>query len=98
MFQGIYPEEGFTIIDSLVISGIAILLVFLVLIIVIIVTHGVTFGMDKVEAKTAILPKEENKLLNEDPDAVVAALTATIDFYKETGKNAELKSITRIDE
>ena len=44
-----------------------------------------------------ILPKEENKLLETDKDAVVAALVATIEFNKETGKDAKLVSIKRID-
>ena len=37
-------------------------------------------------------------LLEEDEDAVVASLVATIEFNKETGKNARLKSIKRIDD
>ena len=45
-----------------------------------------------------INPKEENKILEEDEDAVVASLVATIEFNKETGKNARLKSIKRIDD
>ena len=38
------------------------------------------------------------KILEEDEDAVVASLVATIEFNKETGKNARLKSIKRIDD
>ncbi|MCQ2793831.1 MAG: OadG family protein [Bacilli bacterium] len=98
MYQGIWPEGEFTFLDSLLVSLIAILLVFLVLIIIILVTHGVKLGTDKADSLTHINPKAENKLLDEDQDAVVAALTATIDFHKETGKNAELVSIERIDE
>ncbi|MDY3761459.1 MAG: hypothetical protein SO106_00515, partial [Candidatus Onthovivens sp.] len=53
--------------------------------------------INKVDAKMNILPKEENKLLETDKDAVVAALVATIEFNKETGKDAKLVSIKRID-
>ena len=38
-----------------------------------------------------------SKLLETDKDAVVAALVATIEFNKETGKDAKLVSIKRID-
>jgi len=97
-FKGIYPTENFGVVDALLVSLIAIVLVFLVLIIIILVTGGIGKGMDKIEAVTDIKPKEENKLLNEDPDAVIAALVCTIDYHKETNKNARLISITRIDE
>ena len=59
---------------------------------------GRTSYSDKVDAMIDIKPRPENKILDEDKDAVVAALTATIDFHKETGKNAEIKSIEKIDE
>lgn len=98
MYQGIYPTDKFNGIDALIVSAIAIVIVFLVLIIVILVTHGISLGMDKVDSTMRIQPRPENKLLDEDPDAIVAALTATIDFHKETGKDAKLISITRIDE
>lgn len=97
-FGGIYPTDNFTVVDALVITLISILLVFVVLIIIIIITHGINFGVNKAVATNNILPKEENKLLNEDPDAIVASLVATIDFNKETGKNAKLVSIQKIDE
>lgn len=97
-FQGIWPAGDFTAVDSLIVSGIAIVLVFLVLVIVILITHGITFAQDKVDAKMDIKPRPENKILDEDKDAVVATLTATIDFHKETGKDAEVKSVERIDE
>lgn len=97
-FGGIYPTENFTVVDALIVTLISIVLVFAVLIIVIIITHGINFGVNKVVATSSIMPKEENKLLNEDPDAIVASLVATIDFNKETGKNAKLISIQKIDE
>jgi len=101
MYQGVWPlpaDGKISFVDSLLISLIAIILVFLVLTIIILVTHAITWGVDKVEAKTEIKPRKENKVLEKDEDAVVAALTATIDFHKETGKDAKLKSIERIDE
>ena len=97
-FLGIYPEKGFNGIEALVVSLIAIILVFLVLIIVIITTHLINAGTNKILSKSDIMPKKSNELLNKDPDAVIAALTATIDFNKETGKDAELMSIERIDD
>lgn len=98
MFQGIWPEGDFTVVDSLLVSLIAILLVFMVLVVIIVITHLIKISTEKIDGLNHINAKEANKLLNEDQDAVVAALTATIDFHKETGKNAELISIERIDE
>ena len=45
-----------------------------------------------------ILPRKENAILASDEDAIVAALTAVIDFHKETKKDARIVSITRIEE
>ena len=98
VFQGIWPAGKFTVVDSLVVSLIAIVLVFLVLVIVILITHGITVAQDKVDSKVQIKPRPENKILEEDKDAVAAVLAATIDFHKETGKDAEVKSIEKIDE
>ena len=98
IFQGIWPTGEFTAVDSLIVTAIAIVLVFLVLIIVILVTHGLTLAQDKVEGMIDIKPTGKNKTLEEDKDAVIAVLTATIDFNKETGKNAEVKSIEKLDE
>ena len=98
MYQGIYPTEGFNGLDALLVTLIAMLLVFLVLILIIVVTHGIKIGVNKGDGLMHINPKKENKLLEEDEDAVVAALTATIDFNKETGKDAKLKHIEKIDE
>jgi len=89
---------NFGIVDALIVALIAILLVFLVLIIIILVTSGFQKGMETVQAKTKILPKKENKLLDEDPDAVAAALVAVIDFHKETGKDAEIISIKKVED
>lgn len=97
---GIYPNRGdaFTFVDALIVAGIAILVVFVVLIVIIFVCYGAQKGVEKIECKTSIKPRPENKLLEEDEDAVVAAITATIDFHKETGKDARLVSITKVEE
>ena len=77
---------------------IKIIFVFLVLTIIILVTTGIQKGMEAVEARTKILPKKENEILDEDPDAAVAALVAVIDFHKETGKDAEIISIKKVED
>lgn len=90
--------SNFGIVDSLIVALVAILLVFLVLIIIIFVTSVFQKSLDTIEAKTKILPKKENKILAEDHDAVVAALVAVIDFNKETGKDAEIISIQKVED
>mgnify|MGYP003297721601 CR=1 FL=1 len=100
MINGVYPHrfEDFTIVDSLIVSAIAILVVFIVLIIIILICSAFQKGMEKVELATEIKPRPENKILEEDEDAVAAALVATIDFNKETGKDARLVSIEKVEE
>ena len=96
---GIWGDvSGFSVVDSLVVALVAILLVFLVLTIIILVTTGIQKGMETVEAKTKILPKKENQILDEDEDAVAAVMAAVIDFHKETGKDAEIISVKKIDD
>mgnify|MGYP003303166199 CR=1 FL=1 len=90
--------EDFSVVDSLLVALLAILIVFLALTVIILISTAIQKAMSKIEAKTNILPREENKLLNEDEDAVVAALVATIDFYKETKKDARLISIKKIED
>ena len=84
--------------DSLLIALIAILIVFLVLIVIILVVSAIQKGVDVVEKKTSIMPRKENEILNEDEDAVVATLVATIQFHKDTGKNARVISIKKVEE
>ena len=60
--------------QALLIAVIAILIVFLVLSVIIFVTWVMQKSMEKIDAKTNILPREENKILSEDENAVVAAL------------------------
>ena len=95
---GVYPVQGFKITDALLVSLIAILIVFLILGLIIAITFAIQKGMEKVETTTQINPRPENEILSKDEDAVVAALTATIDFHAETGKDARLVSIEKIDE
>lgn len=83
--------------ETLLISALAVLFVFGILLVIIIVSSGFSKGLEIADKKTKILPREENKLLEEDEDAVVASLVATIEFHKETKQNARLKSIKRID-
>ena len=84
--------------DALLIALVAISIVFFVLGIIIFVTWLLQIGMEKIDAKTNILPKEENKILSEDENAVVAALVATMEFYRETGKDVRIVSIKRIED
>ena len=44
----------------------------------------------KVDSKKNINPRVENKILEEDEDAVVAAMVASIDYYYETKFNDQL--------
>ncbi|MBQ0009449.1 MAG: OadG family protein [Firmicutes bacterium] len=90
--------ENMTVVDALLVALICIVIVFFILVLLIFITWLINLGIDKVVASTSILPKEENKILEEDKDAVVAVLAATIDFNKETGKNAEVISVTRIED
>lgn len=82
---------------AVLISIFAIIVVFGILALIIAVCSLIFKIINKVDAKMNILPKEENKLLETDKDALVAALVATIEFNKETGKDAKLVSIKRID-
>ena len=96
---GIWPDlEDFNVLDSLVVSLIAIVIVFFVLFLLIVITGLVNKGAEKITGLTNINAREENKILDEDPDAAVAVLVATIDFNKETGKDAKVVSVTRIED
>ena len=84
--------------QALLIAVIAILIVFLVLSVIIFVTWVMQKSMEKIDAKTNILPREENKILSEDENAVVAALVASMEFYRETGKEPRIVSIKRVED
>ena len=84
--------------EALLIALVAILIVFLVLTIIILVVTTIQKGMQIVDKKTTIMPRKENEILNNDEDAVIATLVATIEFHKETGKDARVISIKRIED
>ena len=84
--------------EAFLVALVAILIVFMVLAIIILVTWAMQKGMEKIDAKTNILPREDNKILSEDENAVVAALVATMEFYRETGKDVRVVSIKRIED
>lgn len=83
--------------DAFLVSLIAIVIVFLVLIIIILITSIFQKGIEVIEKNTQINPRPENSILNEDEDAVIAVLVATIEFHKETGEEARVLSITKVD-
>ena len=90
--------ETVSVPDALLISLIAILIVFGALVVIIAVTALIELATTTVLSKTTIMPRKENRILTEDKDAVVAVLVATIDFYNETGKEARVNSITLWEE
>ena len=99
MFLGVWKDwDKMTIGESFLVALVAILIVFIVLAIIIFVTWLMQKGMEKIDAKTNILPRDENKILSEDENAVVAALVATMEFYRETGKDVRVVSIKRIED
>ena len=98
MVLAVFKDGNISIGEAFLIAAVAILIVFLVLIVIIFVTWAMQKGMEKVDAATNILPREENKILSEDPNAVVAALVATMEFYRETGKDVRVVSVKRIED
>ncbi len=99
MFLAVWNNwESMSVGEAFLVAIIAIFIVFLVLAIIIFVTWLMQKSMEKIDAKTNILPREENKILNEDPNAVIAALVASMEFYRETGKEVRIVSIKRIED
>ena len=98
MVLAVFKDGNISVGDALLIALVAILIVFAVLAIIIFVTWSMQKGMEKIEAKTNILPREENKILSEDENAVVATLVATMEFYRETGKDVRVVSVKRIED
>ena len=84
--------------DALLIALIAIVIVFLILTIIILIVSAIQKGLEVIDYKTTIMPRKENEILASDEDAVVAVLVATIEYYKETGKDARVISIKRMKE
>ena len=95
---GVYPTEDFGIVDSLLVSLLAIVIVFAVLALIIGATTGVQAVNDKINYATKINPSPENKILEEDKDAVVATLVATIDYQREFNTDVQVNSVELIDE
>lgn len=87
--------EEFTFLDSVIVTIVSIVMVFLVLILIIGIASVFSKVIIAINNKKNINPRSENKLLQEDEDAVVATIVASMDFYRETKKNARLVSITR---
>ena len=98
MVLAIFKDGNISIGEAFLIAIVAILIVFFVLDVIIFITFVMQKGMEKVEAKTNILPREENKILSEDENAVAAALVATMEFYRQTGKDVRIVSIKRIED
>ena len=99
MILGVWTDwDKMSVGEALLVALVAIIIVFLVLSIIILFTYLLQKSMEKIDAKTNILPKEENKILSEDENAVVAALVATMEFYRETGKDVRIVSIKRIED
>ena len=91
-------NEEFEFIDSIIVTLISILIVFLVLITIIVVSGLFSKIIIAIKNKKVINPRIENKILEEDEDAVAATIVASIDFYNETKKHARLVSITQTKE
>lgn len=99
MVLGVWENwESMNVGDSFLVALIAILIVFMALIIIIFISYLFQLGIIKIEAKNHILPREENAILDEDEDAAVAAVVASIDFYKETGHEPRIISIKRSED
>ena len=99
MFLAVWKDwDKMNVGEAFLVALVAILIVFMVLAIIIFVTWVMQKGMEKIDAKTNILPRDENKILSEDENAVVAALVATMEFYRETGKDVRVVSIKRIED
>ena len=94
----LYDVNDFGWNDALLVALMTILMVFAILFIIILITSGFSKAMHAIDCKNQIMARPENKILDEDNDAVVATLVATIDYHKETGKDCNVISVTRIDD
>ena len=89
---------NFNLTDALLISLIAVVIVFFILALIIFISWIFQISMDKINASTKILPEPQNKLLDEDEDAVAAVMAAIIDFNKQTGKDVRVVSVTKVED
>jgi len=93
------PIEGsFSILDSLIVAFISIFIVFIVLVVIVAVAGAFSKVLIKIDNKKNINPRIENKILDEDEDAVVATIVASMEYSKETNKKVRLVSITQSKE
>lgn len=90
--------ESIDIGEAFLVALIAIIIVFSALGIIIFVTWLMQQGMEKIDATTNILPREENKVLSEDENAVAAVLAASLEFHRETGKEVRVVSVKKIED
>ena len=93
-----WKDPNFNTLDALLVSLLAIVIVFAVLALIIGATTGVQAINDKINCVTKINPAEENKILEEDKDAVIATLVATIDYQREFNTDVQVLSVEKIDE
>ena len=97
--QGAWGETAnFNLLDALVVSISAIAVVFLVLILIIFISWLFQRGLETINTSTKILPEPQNKILEEDEDAVAAVMAAIIDFNKQTGKDVRVVSVTKVED
>lgn len=89
---------NFNLTDALLVSLIAVVIVFFILALIIFISWIFQVSMDKINASTKILPEPQNKLLDEDEDAVAAVMAAIIDFNKQTGKDVRVVSVTKVED
>ena len=89
---------NFNLTDALLVSLIAVVIVFFILALIIFISWIFQVSMDKINASTKILPEPQNKLLDEDEDTVAAVMAAIIDFNKQTGKDVRVVSVTKVED
>ena len=88
----------FNIMDAVLITLISVVIVFFVLSIIIAITSIFSKILLVIDNKKKINPRLENRLLDEDEDAIAATIVASMDFYNETGKHPKVVSVKRREE
>ena len=99
-------NENISVIDSLSITGVCVLIVFLMLILLCLIVKGFKFIPQKKEAKPEPVAKPQpvvsapQKAFTmadiKDEDMMVAALVATIDYHNETNEDVRVVSVKQI--
>ena len=85
----------FNIIDALFVTIISVAIVFIVLVLIIAISSIFSQIIMKIEKKNKINARIENKLLDEDEDAVVATIVASMEFYNETKTHPRVVGVSR---